>query len=446
MSAPEHRYDVAVAGGGTAGVVAALAAARSGARTVLIESKGYPGGLVVEGGTALHSFFNLWKAFPGVEKRQVVRGVPSQIVDRLALIGGTSGHAEMTLGYGYDSVCTAVDTELYKLVAFEMLAEAGVDAWMNTWLTDASVEGGRITSIGTHGRSGHEQIVAATYVDTTGYGDLAAAAGASYTEPNDYPVANSMGVGGVDVEAFHRWLVDHGALAQYAEGQRGGSESRIVRLDANRTRLPEAFRREADAIGLAIVATTVHDGYFMFVKVNAPCDASPTSRAAASRAELELRRRQYRAIDLIRSWMPGAERAFIARTSPSLCIRRGRCIECDYDITASDVVDGRHFPDDVASYGFHDFAPRIQIKDGGTYGIPYRALLPRGLENLLVAGMMITSDHEAHMSTRNTVSCMAQGQAAGTAAALCSERDLTTRELNYPSLREALLAADVYLE
>jgi flavin-dependent dehydrogenase len=97
---------VIVAGGGTAGVIAALAAARHGANTVLIESKGYPGGIVVEGGTALHSFYNLWKAFPGVEKRQVVKGIPQEIIDRLAKIGGTTGHAEMEVGYDYDSVCT----------------------------------------------------------------------------------------------------------------------------------------------------------------------------------------------------------------------------------------------------------------------------------------------------------------------------------------------------
>ena len=79
---PIREFDVVVAGGGTAGVVAAIAAARQGARTVLVEAKGYPGGIVVEGGTALHSFYNLWKAFPGAEKRQVVRGIPQEIIDK----------------------------------------------------------------------------------------------------------------------------------------------------------------------------------------------------------------------------------------------------------------------------------------------------------------------------------------------------------------------------
>jgi len=131
---PVRQFDVVVAGAGTAGVVAALASARNGARTMLIERKGYTGGTATEGGTALHSFYNLWKAFD-VEKRQVVQGIPQQIIDRLLQVGGTSGHAEMTKGLDYDSVCTAIDTELYKLITMQMLDEAGVFIAVNTLLT-----------------------------------------------------------------------------------------------------------------------------------------------------------------------------------------------------------------------------------------------------------------------------------------------------------------------
>jgi len=163
-------------------------------------------------------------------------------------------------------------------------------------------------------------------------------------------------------------------------------------------------------------------------------------------AELELRRRQFKAIELLRRHVPGCERAFIARTSPSLNIRRGRLIVCDYDIQLEDILQARHFDDDVFVYGFHDSAPRLKVGGGGTYGIPYRALLPVGIENLLVAGMMITSNHDAHMSTRNTVSCMGQGQAAGTAAALCAARNWGTRELPYSLLRRTLEKDNVYFE
>lgn len=434
------------AGGGTTGVVAALASARQGAKTVLIESKGYPGGLVVEGGTALHSFYNLWKAFPGVEKRQVIKGIPQEIIDRLIEAGGTSGHAEMLKGYDYDSVCTAIDTEIYKRVAFEMMDEAGVQVCVNTMVTQAIVEDGTIKGVIAESHGGREVVLAKAYVDCTGYGDLAAHAGADYSEPNDYPVANSIGVGGVNVEKYHEFLEAHDAEAHYSEGWRSGEEGKIVRLQAHAGKLPEAFREGAKAIGMASVITTVQDDYFMFLKLNYKMPKSPTDRDAAAAAELELRKRQAKAIELFREHVPGCEKAFIARSSPSLCIRRGRLITCDYDITREDVLEARHFEDDVMAYGFHDNAPRLKIKDGDTYGIPYRALLPVGVNNLLVAGMLITENHDAHMSTRNTVSCMAQGQATGTAAALCAEKDCDTRGLAYADLRAALEAGGVHFE
>lgn len=443
---PASQFDVVIAGGGTAGVVAALAAARQGARTALIEIKGYPGGIVVEGGTALHSFYNLWKAFPGVEKRQVVRGIPLEIVDRLAMAGGTTGHAEMLKGYDYDSICTAIDTEIYKLVTFEMLEEAGVCVYVNTLLAGAIADGSRLEGVIAESRSGREAIYARSFVDCTGYGDLAAFAGSDYVEPNDYSVANSIGLAGVSVERFYEFLESHDAVRQYALGWRSGRDDQIVRLGGETPKLPAGFGEGAREIGMATLTSTVHDDYLMFIKLNFRMSVSPTNRDAVAKAELELRRRQAKAVELFRQYVPGCEKAFIARTSPSLCIRRGRLITCDYDITLEDVLGARHFADDVLAYGFHDSAPRLQIRDGGTYGIPYRALCVAGIDNLLVAGMMITSDRDAHMSTRNTVSCMGQGQGAGTAAALCAERNCGTRELGYGDLRKALEDGGVYFE
>ncbi len=437
-------YDVLIAGAGTGGVVAALASAREGARTAVVEMKGYPGGIAVEGGTALHSFYNLWKAFD-VPKRQVISGIPQQIIDRLMEIGACTGHAEMEKGYDYDNVCTAIDTELYKLTALEMLDEAGVTLMLNTMLTDADAGNNSLQSVTVNSHAGKEILVADMFVDATGYGDLCAYAGAEYTEPNDHPVANSIGVAGVSLEKYHEFLKQHNAVTQYCEGLRSGKEGRIVRLDADMSRLPEEFRSQAQRIGMSLVTTSVHDDYFMFIKLNFKMEKSPTDRDAAAAAELELRKRQEKAIRLLRR-IPGLEKAFITRTSPSLCIRRGRRIVCDYDITLKDILDARHFDDDVFVYGFHDCAPRLQVKNGGTYGIPYRALTVKGLNNLYTCGMTITSDWDAHMSTRNTVSCMAQGQAVGTAAALCSQTKCSIRDLPYATLRKALEKGNVYFE
>ena len=441
---PVRAYDVVVAGGGTAGVMAAIAAARQGARTALIEAKGYTGGLVTEGGTALHSFYNLYTAFD-VPQKQVVGGIPWELVSRLQAQGGATEHAAMLPGGDYDAVNTTVDVEAYKLLSLTMLREAGVALYLNTLVVDAVREGDRVTGVICESRSGREMFAAAAVVDATGYGDVCGRAGAAYTEPNDHAVANSIGVAGVDVEQYHDFFADMGAIEQAARAPRDGALDRWVRLQPSYAKMPQAFREEAAAIGLSSVVTTTHDDYFMFLKLNVQCEASPTDRDAATRAEVALRERQARAVALLRRYVPGCARAFIARSSPTLCIRRGRCVACDVDMTIEDIVQGRRFDDEVLLYGFHDSAPSIQIAGGGWYGLPFGALRVRGLENLLAVGMLISSDWKAHMSTRNTVCAMAQGQAAGVAAALCAQRGEGTRALPYPVLREALLAQGVIL-
>jgi hypothetical protein len=317
---------------------------------------------------------------------------------------------------------------------------------VNTLLVGAVVENGVVKGVLLESRSGREAVMASSFVDCTGYGDLAAQAGASFSEPNDYAVANSMGVANVNIEAFYEYLRTNQAVGDLCYGLRSGKGGQIVRLGGDYERLPEGFRQGAKTIGMTLMTTTVHDDYIMFIKLNLKLPHSPTHCDEAARAELALRQNMQLGLELLREYVPGFERAFIARTSPALCIRRGRLIACDYDIRHEDVLEGRHFPDDVLVYGFHDMAPRFQVKDGGTYGIPYRALCVQGLANLYAAGMMITSDHGAHMSTRNTVCCMGQGQAAGTAAALCARLGCAARELPYAALRSALLQAGVYFE
>jgi len=448
---PVREFDVIVAGGGTAGVVAAIAAARQGAKTALIEGKGYPGGTVVEGGTALHSFFNLWKAFPGVEKRQVVKGIPQEIIDRLLLIGGTTGHAEVTGRIDYDSACTSIDTELYKLVVFEMLAEAGVDIFVNSLVAGAVKKGSAVEGVITQSRMGRELFRGKCFVDSTAYGDLSAWAGAEFIELNDHPVCNSMGIGNVNIEKLFTYLTKNNAVGDIAYGLRDGKEGQIIRMGSEsgyliRNKLPKEFVDGIEKLGSGLITTTVHDNYMMFIKVNYKMAVSPTNRDEVAKAELIIRQNQFKTLELFRKYLSGCENAFIARTSPSLNIRRGRTITCDYDITSEDVLQGRHFEDDIMAYGFHDEAPRLQIKNGGTYGVPFKALRVKGIDNLLAVGMMITSDHHAHMSTRNTVCCMGQGQAAGTAAAICASKGVGSRDLLYTDLKDALLKNNVYFE
>lgn len=440
-------FDVIVCGAGTGGVIAALAAARAGARTAVVEYKGYVGGIAAEGGCGLHSFYNLWKPFPGVEKKKIVRGIPEEFIDRLTKVGGASGHNETIMNYGYDSDALCVDVELYKYVALQMLREAGVQVYLNTMVVDAVTEGNRIKGIITESHEGCSALMGRMFIDATGYGDLSARAGASYTEPNDYAVANSMGIGGIDIDRYYEFLKESGALKEYAYGPRDGRDGKLIRVDGSWEKLPGDFGARARALGMHTVTTTLHDNYFMFIKLNYMMPKSPTDAEALSDAEFELRRRQQEALKLLKEVIPGSEDAFIARTAPAITIRRARCIECEYDLSNDEIINATHFADDIFTYGFHDEAPKFQVKNGGTYGIPYRAIVPKKLENLFSIGMMITSDHDAHMSTRNTVSCMGQGQAAGTAAALCALQGITdVRGLPYATLRAALEKGNVWFE
>jgi FAD dependent oxidoreductase len=251
----------------------------------------------------------------------------------------------------------------------------------------------------------------------------------------------------VDIEKYYQFLASSDSVGQLAYGVRSGAPGQIIRVGSEGSKgYPDPFVKGAQQIGMSAISTTTQDNYLMFIKMNLKLTVSPTNRDEVSKAELELRKRMQSGVELFRKYIPGFEKAFIARTSPSLCIRRGRLISCEYDITHEDVLNARHFADDVFVYGFHDMAPRFKVKDGGSYGIPYRAICVKGVDNLFVSGMMITSDHNAHMSTRNTVSCMGQGQASGTAAAICALNDCSSSELSYFRLRGALEKGNVYLE
>jgi hypothetical protein len=326
-----------------------------------------------------------------------------------------------------------------------MLKEAGVFIAVNTRLSGAIMEDARIKGVITESRSGREAIMAKSFIDSTGYGDLSAHAGAAYEVPNDYDSCNSFGLANASIDDYYEFLKSHDALGQMCRGPRSGEQNKFVRMGAEQLDIP-GFVEEAEKIGMSMVTTTVRDNYLMYIKCNYKVPGSVVDRDDMANAEVEVRNRMERGAELFRKYVPGFEKAFIARTAPSMVIRRGRQIVCDYDIGHEDVIEARHFDDDTFVYGFHDSAPRYQIKDGGTYGIPYRALCVKDIENLYAIGMMITSDHRAHMSTRNTVSCMGQGQAAGTAAALCSRKKIGTRDLKYTELRLQLEKGKVYFE
>ena len=177
--------DVLVCGGGTAGFIAALAAARTGARTALVERNGFIGGTMINGAGPLHSFFNLFKAFPGAKKEQVVRGLPSELVDRLVSQHASYGHLEQDKGGNYDSMITLVDWESFKDIAFRMLEEAKVELFLHTIVAGVMKQGDAVTGAVIESKSGRQAIRAKVVIDTTGDGDVAALAGAEFVKKHD---------------------------------------------------------------------------------------------------------------------------------------------------------------------------------------------------------------------------------------------------------------------
>lgn len=438
--------DVLVAGGGTAGTIAALAAARNGAKTVLIERHGHLGGSMVNGAGPLHSFFNLYKAFPETGKIQVVRGIADELIQRLAAEGGFMGHLEQEIGFNYDSVATIIDWEIYKQVIFEMMQEANVHMRLHTWISDVIKEDDAVQGLIVESKSGREAILAKVVIDATGDADVAYQSGAECT--NMFPdghVGMPFGMRNVDIPKACKYITEQNIVYSMIHADKGSDYDDVVRMGFHLNKLP-AFKDFMQSSGLwGPLTLSLHEGDFSFINTTniKPLDAIDVEEI--TRAEVVLRSQVMKMASLLRENIPGFEKAYVSWTPVHFGVRRTRIVTCEHDISLEEIINAQRFDDEIALYGFHDMAPKVIIKDGKYYGIPYRALLPKKVENLLVAGRLITSNWEAHMSTRNTVSCMAQGEAVGTAAALCCKQGITPRKLPVKQLQEQLLSQGVFL-
>jgi len=438
--------DVLIAGGGTSGVIAAIAAARNGANTVLVESKGFLGGTMIDGAGPLHSFFNMYKAFPGVGKKQLVRGIPQEIIDRMIAAGGSLGHIEAEKGFSYDSVITIIDSEIFKNVIFTMIQEANVKLMLHTLVVDVIKEGNAIKGLIIESKAGREALLSKVVIDTTGDADVAYKSGANCN--NMFPdghVGMPFGMANVDIMKFTDYLNKNDMVDHIIHANKGSDTDNVVRLGFSLNKI-DAFKTDMEKHGMwGPLTVSRHEGDLSYINCTniAPLDALNPDEI--TRAEIVLRGQVMTMSNLLKKHIPGFENAYLSWTPTHFGVRRTRIVECEHDLSIDEVLSGARFSDEIALYGFHDCAPRIMIKDGGAYGIPYRALLPKNIENLFVAGRMISSNWEAHMSTRNTVSCMAQGQAVGTAAALCCKTVSAPRNLDTDLLRKTLISDGVYL-
>ncbi len=403
------KCDVLVAGGGPGGFAAAIAAARNGADTLLIERYGFLGGMATMG--LVNPFMTFWAG-----QDQIVEGILQELVDRLTALGA----------YGKGSR-TAFDPEAYKHVCDLMAVESGVRLLFHTTLTDASAEGQSIASVEIANKSGKSLVEAKVYIDGTGDADLAYLAGAQCEKGRDedgltQPVTLNFRVCNVDPDRIPS-RDERNRLYDVAKAD--------GRLDCPRENILMFYTTRTGEMHFNQTRVTGIDG---------------TSAEDLTRAELEARRQMWQFLEFLRRDMAGFENAEISQSGPQIGIRESRRVIGDHVLTEDEVLEARKFEDGVArgSYDVDIHNPTgagtviKRLNPGESYDIPYRCLTPLGLDNLLIAGRPISATHEAHSSLRIMPICMAIGQAAGTAAALSARDGVAPRRLDVSLLRSTL--------
>jgi len=433
-------YDVLVAGGGMAGIAAAIASGRGGAKTLLIEKAGWLGGMGITGATGLHSFFNIFDAHPGAERMRVVAGIAQDLVDRVQKLGGGFGHARMERGGDFLSMITPAEPETFKLAAFQLCREAGVELLLHTVVDQVRSSDGHVDGVVVWNKAGRALIHAKQYVDCTGDGDLAAYAGASFEhykhgDRGVYAAGFTFRLCNVDLAVMETELEKRGMITQLAHAVKPGTSAPdIVRLGINLARIHEAGEEKSPRYFLSSSLRPRELTYCNCINFGPNDGLDP---AALTNAEVYLRGKMFDVADVFRKHISGCGGCYPAGPSPSAGQRRGRAIHCEYELTQDDCTEGRQFDDQIAVFSFIDNG-KFFVRDAGCYGIPYRALIPRGLDNTLIAGRMMTVDLVGHNSTRNTVCCMICGQAAGTAAAMAAKTGIAPSEVDVEQLRDRL--------
>jgi len=445
-----ERYDVLVVGGGNAGCAAALAAARHGARTLLVERYGFLGG------TATAAMVGPWMTFHSGEDR-IVGGIAQEIVERLMARGASPGHIHDASDYV--PTITPFDPEVHKALLFEMMREAKVDLLLHALVVETlrdaagAVSGARFATVG-----GMREKVAAATIDATADAFVVAGAGAAVLQGDERGRVQPASL------MFRLSHVDFSALAQYVRNNPDEMRSSLKRHE----RTPDALTAVAGLYTLWNAARAGGEvdvprelvSFFaspypdeVTVNMTRVTDIDPLDPDDLSRAEVEARLQAMQLLTFFRARVPGFANARIAATATQIGIRESRRIVGAYTLTADDVVNARTFPDAVArsAYPIDIHNPSgagtttRRLAPGASYEIPYRCLVPRDLDGAIVAGRCISTTHEALASTRLTPTVMTLGQAAGTAAAAAVRAGVALRAVDTDRLRAALIADGVDL-
>ena len=430
-------YDVVVLGGGPAGIAAATAAARHGARTLLVERYGFLGGMGTAAGVT--NFCGLHANVRG-EIVQVVHGVADDLLGRMRELGGLN---EPHLIFGRIHA-QAYDTAAFKCAADALLLEAGVELLFHAFAVGVARSGDAIEALLLETKSGRVAVRGRTFIDCSGDGDLAHFAGVA-TEKGD--------AGGALLYPTLMFRVGNVDAAKAGEAWRTIPE----RMDAAEAAGEFSFPRRG-----AIVRPQKH-AYEWRVNVtqlkNADGSATDgTDARSLSAGEVEGRRQAVDYLRFLRAKVPGFEAAYALEIAPQLGIRETRRLTGEAVLSAEDVVGCADFGDTIGVNGWPlelHVAGDVQwrwpaVGSRGFNQLPYRMLLPRrGLPgwagNLLAAGRCASMTHEGHSAARVSGGCFVMGQAAGTAAALALAAGVHPHELAVPTLQLALADDGAFL-
>jgi hypothetical protein len=444
-----HDFDVLVVGGGNAGCAAAIAAARHGARTLLAERYGFLGG------TATAAMVGPWMTFHSGRER-IVGGIAQEIVERLVGLGGSLGHVPDSSDYV--PTITPFDPEIHKALLFEMMREAGVSLLLHAYVVDAIREGDAVVGARFATVAGMREYRGRVVIDATADAYVAAAAGVPTQQGDDRGRVQPASL------MFRLSHVDLTKLATYVRmhpDQMRTSLKTHERLAPSLTAVAglSELWRQAREDGMVDVPRELVSFFIspypdeVTVNMTRVVDIDPLDPDDLTRAEVEARLQTVQLLRFFRERVPGFENARIAATGTQIGIRESRRIVGRYTLTGEDVLQGRRFDDAVArsAYPIDIHNPSgsgtttRRLREGESYEIPYRCLVPVDREQLLVAGRCISTTHEALASTRLTPTVMTLGQAAGTAAALSKTSRVRVADVDPVHLRAELVRDGVDL-